>query len=158
MLLYVETNFRKINWTTLTASGNYCLCNPFLHKVSDLALDSMFFLPTHRLGNTLDLVFSNKAMIDQLAVFDPLISDHSIVIIELNILFLAVPENHELKIYQYSKVDLQKAESIFEPYEKEIGNGLTIIKTIYSVLLQGLRSALLKKNVYHLEYANFQTN
>ena len=104
------------------------------------------------------MVFSNKAMIDQLAVFYPLISDHSIVIIELNILFLAVPENHELKIYQYSKVDLQKAESIFEPYEKEIGNGLTIIKTIYSVLSQGLRSALLKKNVYHPEYANFQTN
>ena len=101
----------------------------------------MFFLPTHRLGNTVDLVFSNKAMIDQLDVFDPLISDHRIVIIKLNILCFAVPENHELKIYQYSKVDLQKAESIFEPYEKEIKECIDNnqnINTIYSVLLQGL--------------------
>ena len=63
-----DFNFPKINWTTLTASGNYGLCNPFLHKVSELALDQHVFLPTHRLRNTLDLVFSIKAMIDQLAI------------------------------------------------------------------------------------------
>ena len=136
-----DFNFPKINWTTMNATGNYSLCSPFLHKVLELSLEQHVFSPTHRLGNILDLVLSNKAIIDQLEVFDPSISDHGMIIFKLNLSNFSIPANQEFKVYQYGKADLGKAQTIFKEYEEKIRDSINTksnINLVYSLLLKGL--------------------
>lgn len=140
-----DFNFPQIDWEKWISTGRYNLCNPFLYKISELGLDQHIFSPTHRLGNILDLVMTNKAIVNNINIIDSVLSDHSIVVSELNlnISCLTVPGQHDIKIYQYSKFDSEKAQALFYTYEKEILESIDTNKDInfvYNLLIQGLNN------------------
>ena len=128
-----DFNFPKIDWTTITSIGGYDLCNPFLSKVSELALEQHVFSPTHKLGNTLDLVFSNRAIINQLEIFDPVMSDHSVMFVSLSMTCLTLPKKKDIVTYQYSKVNLDISNLVFEEYENKIRESIRNEKSINEV-------------------------
>ena len=82
-----DFNFPQIDWVKWASTGKFNLCNPFLYKISELGLDQHVFSPTHRLGNVLDLIFTNKAIVNNVNILHPVLSDHSIVVSELNLSF-----------------------------------------------------------------------
>lgn len=141
LIICGDFNFPMINWLTYTTAGNYKLCNPFLHKILELALEQHIFSSTHNLGNTLDLVFSNKSIVKFVEVSEPLISDHSIIRIKLSLSCPPTPIDNEYKIYQYNKANMEKAQSSFEQYEAEIKENIENkrnINDIYNLFVQGL--------------------
>ena len=81
-----DFNLPDINWTDLTCCGTYNISLPFLSKACDLGLEQHVFEPTHEQGNILDLIFTNKSIVTNVEVLDPLLSDHSIIVIHLNTL------------------------------------------------------------------------
>ena len=137
-----DFNFPKIDWTKCVATGNYNVCNPFLYKMLEIGLEQHVFSPTHRLGNTLDLVLSNRAIVNNIEILNPLLSDHSILLIRLNISKSLTPPNLTHIIYHYSKANMGRAHDIFENYglriKKSIDNKEHINQS-YSLLIQGLR-------------------
>lgn len=140
LIICGDFNFPKIDWINCTSFGNFNLTSPFLY-VLEHGLEQHVFSATHKHGNTLDLVFSNRAIIALIENFKPLISDHSILLIRLGLLQSLSSVNTKINIYQYSKTDLNMAESCFKVYKKSIKesikNGVNI-NGVYDLFVEGL--------------------
>jgi hypothetical protein len=141
LIICGDFNLPKIDWLSHTSTGNYNLSNPFLYKIAELSLEQHIFCPTHNRGNILDLVLTNKAIVGNVEVFDPILSDHSLILINLNISQHKLAKAQKTKIYQYNKADLNKGLTLFKGWEaiikESINNGDPVSKP-YGIFLQGL--------------------
>ena len=100
------------------------------------------FSPTPRIGNTLDLVLSNRAIVTNIKILNLLLSDHSILLIRLNISKLLSLPNLTHIIYHYSKANMDRAHDLSENYGLTIKESIENKKHInqsYGLLIQGLR-------------------
>ena len=68
-------------------------CRYFLSKVSELALEQHVFQPPHVHGNTIDLVLTNKEIMKNIDILHPLLSDPSLVYLELNVTPLQIKQD-----------------------------------------------------------------
>ena len=135
-----DFNLPSINWMNWTCSAKKGIVDPFLQTIAEMNLHQNIFVPTHSGGNTLDLIFTSTALIDDLQVLEPCISDHSIVVAQLNAGPETVNINKTRTVSMYSRADLDRAETVFEPYHNHILQGISNenpIDGIYNLFLRG---------------------
>lgn len=64
--------------------SDHSVCKMFISKIAELALAQHIFHPTHSRGNVLNHAFTITAFVKNVEVFDPVPSDHSIILLELD--------------------------------------------------------------------------
>ena len=119
-----DFNLPYIDWEFYKSNANYMLCDPFLHKVSELSFQQHVHQPTHNKGNILDLVFTNTFFIARVDFSDPLYSDHGIICMELD-MNIEVSTNKNMGVERsivklYSKTNMEEAKLIFLEYEEQV--------------------------------------
>jgi len=110
--------------------------------VADLGLVQHIYQPTHLRGNILDLVFSNKMIVQDVTIIPPILSDHSLIIIALQLEIIPGNNTRHSQVYfKYNEADIQKSKTEFEKWDKKITNSISENKPIdfvYNLFVQGL--------------------
>ena len=94
------------------------------------------------MGNILDLVISNKNVVQGIEICAPLYSDHSLIVVKLNIVNEEVLESKKI-IYCYNKACTSQAKEVFSCYEKAIDDHIRNqmpINDIYHLFCVGVLS------------------
>ena len=142
LLICGDFNMPQIDWTNFIATGNKKIGEPFLSKLADLSFEQYVFEPTHDMGNILDLVISNKNVVQGIEICAPLYSDHSLIVVKLNIVNEEVLESKKI-IYCYNKACTSQAKEVFSCYEKAIDDHIRNqmpINDIYHLFCVGVLS------------------
>lgn len=109
LLILGDFNLPDINWSTL--SGTSDRSEKFCDVVYDCGLSQLVCVPTHKLGNILDLVLTNQpSIITNVEVCSdplPLASDHFPIFLDItnNTLKKCIPSTRE--VYNYRKTDIR---------------------------------------------------
>lgn len=122
--------------------SDHSVCTPFISKIAKLALQPHILHPAHSQGNILDLALTNKALVKSVKVFDPVLSDHNIILLERD-MPKPISQKECSREYNYRKADLDKSIVIFEKWEKQIMRDIEHkkpINVIYDLFSQGLKA------------------
>ena len=119
-----DFNYPNIQWDLFTHSGQRALYDPFLACITELGLTQHVFSPTHIQGNILDLVFTDRVIIEDLTIAPPVLSDHSILTTSLNLQWKSCDSNSPELYYNFGKADLVRARGIFESHEALISDAI----------------------------------
>ena len=140
LIICGDFNFPYINWVDLHHSGSNALYEPFLNAVFETGLIQHVHKPTHVRGNILDLVFSSHSIIDNITIMPPILSDHSVLVIDMKL--LAPSQKFScVTHYKYQCVNLESAEGTFHPWREAITTAIAQEKSIdyiYQLFTKGI--------------------
>lgn len=156
LIICGDFNMPTINWQNYTASGCFPICSPFLYKVNELNLEQHIFNSTHNKGNILDLVFTNKPVVKDILIKEPLLSDHSIILLTLDLMIQTKNRDHSVEIFLFKDADTSEGSKIFLEWEQRIKTNIIAknsINGVYELFIKGLQD--LKANCVPSKIAKF---